>query len=158
MLCTSHGHRSRFGGHRSLTGFTLIEMMIVVAVIAIIATIAVPAYRESVRKGGRADAVSRLAQLQQAQERWRADSASFALTLAELGLTATAANSPYTLAITEATATRFVATATATGSSQADDTVCRVLKLTSNGGNISYTSLNAGGSEDTSTSNRCWNR
>ena len=37
-------------------GFTLIELMIVVAIVAILAAIAYPAYTESVRKGRRAEA------------------------------------------------------------------------------------------------------
>ena len=50
-------------------GFTLIELMIVVAIVAILAAIAYPAYTESVRKGRRAEARTALAELLQQQER-----------------------------------------------------------------------------------------
>lgn len=50
-------------------GFTLIEMMIVVAVIALLAAIALPSYQESVRKSRRADAKAALVQLAQFMER-----------------------------------------------------------------------------------------
>lgn len=50
-------------------GFTLIELMIVIAVIAIIAAIAFPAYNNQVQKTRRADAVSALLAGSQALER-----------------------------------------------------------------------------------------
>ena len=54
---------------RQLGGFTLIEMMIVVAVIAIIASIAYPNYSEYLRKGRRAECASVLLGLANAMER-----------------------------------------------------------------------------------------
>ena len=52
------------------TGFTLIELMIVVAVVGILAAIAYPSYSESVLKGKRAQGRTALAELMQQQERY----------------------------------------------------------------------------------------
>ena len=51
-------------------GFTLIELMIVLAVAAILAAIAYPSYQESVRKTRRAEGRTALMQLMQQQERF----------------------------------------------------------------------------------------
>jgi type IV pilus assembly protein PilE len=51
-------------------GFTLIEVMVVVAIVGILAAVAYPAYQQSILKGKRAQGRTALAELLQQQERF----------------------------------------------------------------------------------------
>ena len=55
---------------KNTRGFTLIELMITVAIVGILASIAYPAYTEAVLKGRRAQARTALLELAQQQERY----------------------------------------------------------------------------------------
>lgn len=58
-------------GQYRVAGFTLIELMIVVAIIAILAAIAYPSYQEYVRKARRGQAKADLVEYAQNAERFR---------------------------------------------------------------------------------------
>jgi type IV pilus assembly protein PilE len=66
-------------------GFTLIELMIVVAVVGIIAAIAYPSYMDSVRKARRTDAKSALTEAAQKLEILYARNASYSADLTDVG-------------------------------------------------------------------------
>lgn len=62
--------------HRA-QGFTLIELMIVVAIVAIIAAVALPAYTDYVRRAKITEATSALSELRLRAEKWFADNRSY---------------------------------------------------------------------------------
>ncbi|WP_018717332.1 type IV pilin protein [Arhodomonas aquaeolei] len=70
---------------RSVAGFTLIELMIVVAVLAIIAAIAYPTYQGQVQASRRADGKSMLMQVMHAEERYYTENYSYTTDLDDSG-------------------------------------------------------------------------
>lgn len=66
---------------RGQHGFTLLELMITVAIVAILATIALPSYQEQIRKTHRTDARQELLRLATAQERFYTNCNTYAKTL-----------------------------------------------------------------------------
>ena len=59
------------------SGFTLIELMIAVAIAGILAAVALPAYNDYVRRGKLAEAHSQLADLRVKMEQWFQDNRSY---------------------------------------------------------------------------------
>jgi type IV pilus assembly protein PilE len=110
-------------------GFTLIELMIVVAIIGILAAVAIPSYQNYVKQSRRAEAQAEMMRLALNEEKFRANNASYAdHTNTTLGVTNT---SYYTFTIAAA-ANTYTITATAAGS-QTNDTGCTPLTLTEGG-------------------------
>jgi type IV pilus assembly protein PilE len=104
------------------SGFTLIELMIAVAVVVILSAIAIPAYNSFVLKSARSDAMSALMDLRLQEETYRLKNPEYAVTLSSLGVDATTPNGKYDIAITAADAASFTATASpAAGTSQTSD-------------------------------------
>jgi type IV pilus assembly protein PilE len=107
----------------TMPGFTLIEIMIVVAIIAIIAAIAYPSYQDSVRKSRRADAKSILLQAGQQMERFYTENNRFdqnragnaiAVIFPNWGLTQSpiTGTAYYVITLLNVTPTAFILTAT----------------------------------------------
>lgn len=69
--------RARKLGRRRFRGFTLIEMMVVVAIVAILGAIALPAYRDYVRRGKIPEATTGLSQARVALEQWFQDNRTY---------------------------------------------------------------------------------
>ena len=75
---------------RPVAGFTLIEVMIAVAVVAILAALALPSYRDYVTRGNIPEATSRLLTKQVQMEQWFQDNRTY---VGGLGCTADTASS-----------------------------------------------------------------
>lgn len=69
-------------------GFTLIELMITVAIVGVLAAIAYPAYTDSILKGRRAEGRAALLELMQQQERYLTQTGSY-MTWSTAGATGT---------------------------------------------------------------------
>jgi type IV pilus assembly protein PilE len=120
-------------------GFTLIELMIVIAIIGILAAVGYPAYTSSVKKGNRADAISALLYEAGRMEEFYMNSDTYT------GAAVSTASSPeglYTIAVTiPGGGLSYTLTATPVGS----DPECTTLTLDS-----------LGQKGSTGTASSCW--
>ncbi|MCG7533796.1 type IV pilin protein [Pseudoalteromonas sp. OOF1S-7] len=131
-------------------GFTLVEMMITIAILGILASIAYPSYAEYVRRAARAEAAATLLDAANKQEQYFVDNRQYTNSLAALGLPATTENNYFSLEIELGDdLNSFVIRATASGGPLADDTECTTLTINN---------LNIRGSTGTFTADRCWGR
>jgi len=106
---------------KTTKGFTLIELMIVVAVLAILAAIAYPAYQDYVRKARRGQAKADLVEYMQLAERFHTVNNTYAnFTLPSNQSPREGGTAYYTLAPTVQTQSTFTIVATANGA-QAQD-------------------------------------
>jgi type IV pilus assembly protein PilE len=76
-------------------GFTLIELMVTVAVVGILAAVAYPSYLNQMKKGRRASAQAHLMDIAQRQQEYLLDARTYASTLAILNITTPADVSTY---------------------------------------------------------------
>lgn len=127
---------------KRVRGFTLIELMIVVAIVAVLATIAMSAYQKQVRKSRRAEAKQALTDVSLREEKWRSNHVKYfgtdsvAADITAFGTLPT--SSYYDLAISTAeSATNYTITATPkSGNDQAKDS-CSTLSLQNLAGAVS---------------------
>ena len=133
-------------------GFTLIELMIVVAAVAILVAIAMPSYQDYVRRGRRADAQSFLQEVAARQQHFLVDRRAYSASVTDapsaggLGLTVpTAVAAYYDIVLATDNAARppvFNVSAVAKGS-QASDTCASM-------------GINQAGTRSYSGTGKCW--
>lgn len=120
-------------------GFTLIEVMIVVAIIGILAAIAYPSYDEYVKRGNRTEGQAFLQDVAARQERYFSQNNEYADTAAKLNVSTGSETGKYTLSI--ATSDGYTLTAT----QQFNDTKC---------GNLTLNALGVKGADG--SVDECW--
>jgi type IV pilus assembly protein PilE len=145
----------RRNGH----GFTLVELMVTLAIASILMAIAVPGYRQFVQRSNRTDATTALLRIAAAQEKFYMQNNTYASEAQRaagppngLGVPQTDQDL-YTLVIAAnpALAQGYTATATATaGKSQATDSKCATFRVNEQGVRQAFDS---GGADNTTY---CW--
>jgi type IV pilus assembly protein PilE len=141
-------------------GFTLIELMITVAVVALLAAVALPSFLNQIRKSRRTEARTALLDLATRAERMYSTTNSYwdttnALTPADLGYTGNwpitnVGSGYYSINLSNSTATSFTFTATASGT-QVSDTTCNTFTVDNTGKQAALDKSNV---DQTQT---CWN-
>jgi type IV pilus assembly protein PilE len=140
-------------------GFSLIELMIVVAIVAIISAFAYPSYQRYVVKTKRTVAQSALLQVADRQQQFFMDNKRFAADLSNLGFGANPfvldddgmstvagdTRAVYSLSLSNVTATTWTATAAPLHGQLSRDSYCGSLSLTQ-----------AGAKGKTGSSDKCW--
>lgn len=123
---------------RQAGGFTLTELVIVLAIIAVLVALALPSYQSFVMKSRRMEAKELLYAAAQRQQQYFTMFNIYADTAAKLSVPATSANGYYSLSIaaghTGNITTSYAMTATAvSGTTQAGDSACGAYTLNSLG-------------------------
>jgi len=137
-------------GINNKQGFTLIELMIAVAIVGILTAIAYPSYTNYVNRGKRSEGRAALLDTAAKLERFYSDRSRYATANntfpALTGFSTTTETGKYTLSIaTSGTFQTYVLTATPTF----DDPDC---------GNFTYTQAGTKGISGTSSVAECWGR
>ena len=128
-------------------GFSLLELLIALALAALIVGFAVPGYQSHMQRSRRGDALEALYQLQQAQLRYRGFHPGYAKSLAELntpfgnGLSRQGYYQLSTGIVDDDASGYFVQAAARAGSAQAGDGECRQIVLTQRKHTLSLTPL-----------------
>ena len=123
---------------RQAKGFTLIEMLIVVAILGIISMVAIPSYQDYARKGKRAEGRISLLAAAQMQERYFTANNTYTTSLSAAGIPSysgtQASSAAYTITVVAGAAgiaTSF--TAKATPVSNFSDPQCNILTYSQTG-------------------------
>jgi type IV pilus assembly protein PilE len=130
---------------RNNRGFSLLELLVTIAILAIVASLAASSYHHNVIRAHRTEASTTLLAIQMAQERWFLQNNAYAQAVATLvarpplglGIPISAAgltqNGYYTIGFAAATPTAYTIRAEAQGGQTNDDPRCVIYTVTESG-------------------------
>lgn len=158
MNPTSPPAAARFAHRaRRAAGFTLIETMVTIGIAGVLSSVAYPSLEGQVMRARRTDALVALMQAQLAQERFRANNASYG-SLVEAGVRATSPSGHYRIDVVSSSAAGFELLASAVAG-QTRDARCRHLRLALVDAALTYASGSDATTSNPADVNRaCWSR
>ncbi len=126
-------------------GFTLVELLIAVAIVGILSAIAIPSLNSYLLKSHRSDAYATILKIQLAEERYRGYNTTYGTLTEVWGGSTSTEGGRYTISISNVSATSYTITATAVTaqSSDSEDGVsCAAIVLAYSNGTATKTPSN----------------
>jgi type IV pilus assembly protein PilE len=133
---------------RTQLGFTLIELMIVVAVVAILASIAYPSYQTQIRKGRMGQAQADMLEVAQFMERCFASNNTYQTCALPFAASPRTGTSYYAITLATPNRTAFTLTATPSSAGGQNQQLCGTLTL-NQAGQKTFSGTGA-------TAGQCW--
>lgn len=122
---------------KAVTGFSMVELLIAIAIVAILVSVAIPSYQRAIIKSRHTDAKELLYTVAHQQQQYFTQNYAYTAVTGQTGIrvATTSSNGYYTLtiAVPDPPSAYSISAVPVPGTSQANDTACGTFTLTSLG-------------------------